>query len=126
MNERQIIGYYLLAAKNSKLPRSVIKRILEEFDTVFRKYSEEEAEELGIELQLELDAGEYGVFNKHIQEAIYEERLNTYERLYQMRDKDPDAIRALEILVVSMPIRKIDHERLSLKYGVGKEGGVDE
>lgn len=111
-----------MASKKSGLPRQVIKKILNEFDTVFTNYNEDEAEELGLEIQLEIESGEYGVFSKQIQEAIYEERLNTYERLYQIRERDPDAIRAMEILSMSLPIRKIDHERLALKYGVGNEG----
>ncbi|MCM3323288.1 hypothetical protein [Cytobacillus kochii] len=126
MNKRQAIGYYLLASKESGLPRQVIKQILDEFDTVFKKYSEEEAEELGIEIQLELDAGEYGPFGKQIQEAMYEERLNTYERLYQIRERDPDAVKALEIFSICLPIRKVDHERLREKYSGIKEGEVDE
>lgn len=105
-----------MAAKESGLPRSVIKQILNEFDTAFDKYSEEEIEELGIDYQLEIESGEFGVFNKQIQEAIYDERLNTYERLYQIREKDADAMRALEILSTSMPIRKVDHQRLKKKY----------
>ncbi|SHR09844.1 Uncharacterised protein [Mycobacteroides abscessus subsp. abscessus] len=126
MNRRQAIGYYLLASKESGLPRQVIKQILDEFDTVFRKYSEEEAEEHGVELQLELDAGDYGPLISEIKEAMYEERLNTYDKLYQRRERYPDAIRALEILSISLPIRKVDLQRLELRYREGKEGELDE
>ncbi|MGM0846918.1 MAG: hypothetical protein ACQEUT_18320 [Bacillota bacterium] len=104
MNKRQVIGYFLLAAKESGLSQLETKKVLDKFVTVLRGYSNKEAEELGIDIQLELTLNDY------------EERLSTYEKLYQMKETDSDAIKALEALSISMPIKTVDHERLKQKY----------
>lgn len=124
MNKRQIIGYFLLVCKESGIPNPFIKKAISDFDTVFDKYSEEEVEDLGVEVQLEMDVDGYGPFNQQIMEVMYNERLNIYERLFRWDDKK-EGDRAIEIISIIQPLRKADLEELKMKYRGEKKDEVE-